>query len=81
MLGRGRKNFLKFVGLTWLRDEPAESLSYGQRKLLSFIFALMPDPDLVLLDEPAAAVNPTMINKMKEYIRTLNGLGKGLLSD
>ncbi len=36
----------------------------------------MPNPDLVLLDEPAAAVNPTMINKMKEYIKALNRQGK-----
>lgn len=76
---RARKraeDLLEFVGLTRLEHEPAENLSYGQRKLLSFIFALMPDPDLVLLDEPAAAVNPTMINKMKEYILTLNRQGK-----
>ena len=70
---------LSFVDLTRLRDEPSESLSYGQRKLLSFIFALMPDPDIVLLDEPAAAVNPAMINRMKEYIKTLNGQGKTFL--
>ncbi len=76
---RARKRaeeLLEFVGLTRLEHEPAENLSYGQRKLLSFIFALMPNPDLVLLDEPAAAVNPTMINKMKEYIKALNRQGK-----
>jgi ABC-type branched-subunit amino acid transport system ATPase component len=67
---------LAFVDLGRLREEPCESLSYGQRKLLSFIFALMPDPDLILLDEPAAAVNPTMINRMKDYIKTLNAQGK-----
>ncbi len=73
------EELLEFVGLTRLRDEPAENLSYGQRKLLSFIFALMPDPDLILLDEPASAVNPTMINKMKEYIQSLNNRGKAFL--
>ena len=36
----------------------------------------MPDPDLILLDEPAAAVNPTMINQMKEQIRALHRAGK-----
>jgi len=77
---RERANeLLAFVDLTRLRDEPAENLSYGQRKLLCFIFALMPDPDLILLDEPAAAVNPAMINRMKEYIRTLNGFNKTFL--
>jgi len=70
---------LSFVDLERLRDEPAESLSYGQRKLLCFIFALMPDPDLILLDEPAAAVNPAMINRMKEYIKVMNDRGKTFL--
>lgn len=70
---------LAFVGLERLRKEPCESLSYGQRKLLAFIFALMPDPDLILLDEPAAAVNPTMINKIKDYIKILNAQGKTFL--
>jgi len=73
------EELLEFVGLTRLEHEPAENLSYGQRKLLSFIFALMPNPDLLLLDEPAAAVNPTMINKMKQYIKMLNGQGKTIL--
>ena len=36
----------------------------------------MPDPELLLLDEPAAAVNPTMINQMKEHILRLHGQGK-----
>lgn len=70
---------LTFVGLRRLREEPSESLSFGQRKLLAFIFALMPDPDLILLDEPAAAVNPTMINKMKDHIKALNAQGKTFL--
>ena len=39
----------------------------------------MPNPDLILLDEPAAAVNPAMINRMKEYIKTLNGRGETFL--
>jgi ABC-type branched-subunit amino acid transport system ATPase component len=39
----------------------------------------MPDPQLVLLDEPAAAVNPTMINQMKEQIRSLHRQGKTVL--
>ena len=39
----------------------------------------MSDPDLLLLDEPAAAVNPTMINQMKEQIRALHRAGKAVL--
>jgi len=70
---------LDSVGLAARSDAPAGSLSYGQRKLLAFAAALMPDPELVLLDEPAAAVNPTMINQMKEQIRALHRRGKTVL--
>jgi ABC-type branched-subunit amino acid transport system ATPase component len=70
---------LDSVGLGARADAPAGSLSYGQRKLLAFAAALMPDPELVLLDEPAAAVNPTMINQMKEQIRALHRQGKTVL--
>ncbi len=62
-----------------LREHPAGLLSYGQRKLLEFAAVLMPDPQIILLDEPAAAVNPTMIERMKAHIRRLNGLGKAFL--
>jgi ABC-type branched-subunit amino acid transport system ATPase component len=68
-------DLLNFVGLEDFRNETAKNLSYGQRKLLTFVLALMPEPDLVLLDEPAAAVNPTMINHIKQHIRDLNDLG------
>ncbi len=67
---------LAMVGLGDRAAAPAGSLSYGQRKLLAFAGALMPDPELLLLDEPAAAVNPTMINQMKEHILALHRQGK-----
>ncbi len=51
------RTLLESVGLAARANAPAGSLSYGQRKLLAFAAALMPDPDLLLLDEPAAAVN------------------------
>jgi len=73
------RSLLASVGLADRADAPAGSLSYGQRKLLAFAAALMPDPELVLLDEPAAAVNPTMINQMKEQIRSLHRQGKSVL--
>src|SRR5207237_9775081 len=63
---------LDLVGLRAKAAAPAGSLSYGQRTLLAFAAALMPDPELILLDEPAAAVNPTMINQMKDHIRALH---------
>ena len=70
---------LEMVGLTHLRGEPAGNLSYGQRKLLEFARALVPDPDLIMLDEPAAAVNPAMIESMKRFIRELHSAGKTFL--
>ena len=72
-------HLLASVGLAERADTLAGSLSYGQRKLLAFAAALMPDPDLLLLDEPAAAVNPTMINQMKDQIRALHRAGKTVL--
>jgi branched-chain amino acid transport system ATP-binding protein len=70
---------LDLVGLSARAAAPAGSLSYGQRKLLAFAAALMPDPELILLDEPAAAVNPTMINQMKDHILALHRQGKTVL--
>jgi branched-chain amino acid transport system ATP-binding protein len=73
------RGLLDLVGLGDRAGAPAGSLSYGQRKLLAFAAALMPDPELLLLDEPAAAVNPTMINQMKDHIRALHRQGKTVL--
>ncbi len=66
---------LDFVGLTALKDLPAGNLSYGQKKLLEFAYILIADPSLILLDEPAGGINPTMINQLADRIRTLNRQG------
>ena len=66
---------LDFVGLTRLRDMPAANLSYGQKKLLEFAYILIADPQLILLDEPAGGINPSMINQLAERIRALNQRG------
>jgi neutral amino acid transport system ATP-binding protein len=66
---------LDFVGLTLLKDLPAGNLSYGQKKLLEFAFVLIAEPRVILLDEPAGGVNPTMINYLTECIRALNKQG------
>jgi ABC-type branched-subunit amino acid transport system ATPase component len=73
------RRLLDLVGLGDRADTSAGNLSYGQRKLLAFAAALMPDPELLLLDEPAAAVNPTMINQMKSHILELHRQGKTVL--
>lgn len=66
---------LDFVGLTKLKDMPAGNLSYGQKKLLEFAFILIADPQVILLDEPAGGINPTMITYLADRIRTLNERG------
>ena len=58
--------------LSHLVDEKAGNLSGGQRRLLEIGMALMPDPDLILLDEATSGVNPTLIETIKDRIRSLN---------
>jgi neutral amino acid transport system ATP-binding protein len=66
---------LDFVGLTKHKNLPAGNLSYGQKKLLEFAFVLIAEPRVILLDEPAGGVNPTMINYLTSRIRALNERG------
>ena len=63
---------LEFLGLTHLRNELAGNLSGGQKKLLELGRAMMTSSKLVLLDEPGAGVNPTLMNKIIEMIQRLN---------
>ena len=53
----------------------AGSLSYGQKKLLEFATVLMGEPRLVLLDEPAAGINPLMIEAIERHVRELHARG------
>lgn len=57
-------NILQLLNLSSLADKPAGSLSYGQRKLLEIGRVMMADPKLVLLDEPTAGINPTLIQSL-----------------
>ena len=66
---------LQSVGLAAKANDYAGALSGGQRKLLEIARALMTRPKLVLLDEPAAGVNPTLINQICEYIQYWNRQG------
>jgi len=70
---------IAFVGLTHLRAEYGGRLSYGQQKLLEFARALMTDPDLILLDEPAAGVNRTLLQHLLDHIHRLEAQGKTIL--
>ena len=62
---------LEFVELIYLKDEYAGTLSGGQKKLLELGKSMMADPKLVLLDEPGAGINPTLMKKLVSRIRTL----------
>ncbi|MCL1475289.1 ABC transporter ATP-binding protein [Argonema antarcticum] len=70
---------LESVGLAHMAGAYAGALSGGQRKLLEMARALMTDPKLILLDEPAAGVNPTLINQICDRIVTWNREGMTFL--
>ena len=76
---RRAMELLDFVGITRLASEPAGNLSYGQRKLLELASLLVADPAILLLDEPAGGVNPTLITHLADRIQELNRSGKTIL--
>ena len=64
-------HLLDFVGLLDHRNELSENLSYGQQKLLSIACCLATDPDILLLDEPVAGVQPAMAEKIESVLKHL----------
>ena len=73
---RQAESLLEFVGLQSKRFLPAGDLSFGQQKLLEFAMALMREPKVLLLDEPTAGINPTMINGLIDRLkRAVSELG------
>jgi branched-chain amino acid transport system ATP-binding protein len=66
---------LEFMTLDKLADQPAGKISGGQMKLLELARALMGDPSVILLDEPAAGVNPALTRILVERIEELNRRG------
>ena len=75
----GLDGVLERVGLGAHADSPAGSLSYGQKKLLELALVLATDPRVVLLDEPAAGVNPVVLDGMAERLRALRDEGRTVL--
>jgi branched-chain amino acid transport system ATP-binding protein len=73
------EELIAFVNLTHLRGEYGGRLSYGQQKLLEFARALMTRPDLILLDEPAAGVNRTLLQQLLAQIHRLHDAGTTIL--
>jgi ABC-type branched-subunit amino acid transport system ATPase component/ABC-type branched-subunit amino acid transport system permease subunit len=67
---------LEFVGLGDYVRARASDLSYGQRKLVELAQMLMLDPAVILLDEPAAGINPTLLKRLSDLIRSLNAAGR-----
>ena len=66
------EDLLEFVGLFAKRRLLAGELSFGQQKLLEFGMALMTEPRMLLLDEPTAGINPTLINGLMHRLRRVN---------
>jgi neutral amino acid transport system ATP-binding protein len=70
---------LEFTGIADHASALADTLSYGQRKLLELSYVLVADPSIVLLDEPAGGVNPSLIQHLAGRIRELNAAGTTFL--
>jgi branched-chain amino acid transport system ATP-binding protein len=87
LFGRTRNNaeekvdeLLDFVGLTEKSSTPAGDLSFGQQKLLELAMALANEPELLLLDEPTAGINPALVNDVIDRLKVANAtLGVTLL--
>ncbi len=76
---RRAMELLEFTGIAGHAAKLAGTLSYGQRKLLELSYVLIADPAIVLLDEPAGGINPSLVNQLAERIRELNASGKTFL--
>ena len=63
--------------ISHVADKKAGELSYGQQKLVDIAMAFMSDPDLVLLDEPCAGVNPALVGGISKLLKELNQTRKG----
>jgi ABC-type branched-subunit amino acid transport system ATPase component/ABC-type branched-subunit amino acid transport system permease subunit len=73
------EDLLDFAGMRKYAGAPASALSFGQQKLVELAQVLMLDPKLIMLDEPAGGINPTLIERIGEMIRELNAQGKTFL--
>jgi ABC-type branched-subunit amino acid transport system ATPase component len=71
-IGGEAERLLEFVGLYEKRNVAAGELSFGQQKLLELAMALIRRPKMLLLDEPTAGINPTLINGLMDRLRRVN---------
>jgi branched-chain amino acid transport system ATP-binding protein len=71
-VGQHADEMIELFRLKHVAALPAGSLSYGQQKLIDIAMAFMPAPRLVLLDEPCAGVNPSLVEQLRELLVELN---------
>jgi branched-chain amino acid transport system ATP-binding protein len=71
-LGRHADEMIELFRLKHVAKHYAGTLSYGQQKLIDIAMAFMAAPRLVLLDEPCAGVNPSLVDQLRELLLTLN---------
>jgi len=71
-LGEHADRMIEMFHLKHVAHLPAGNLSYGQQKLIDIAMAFMPAPRLVLLDEPCAGVNPSLVDQLRELLVELN---------
>ena len=71
--------YTMFPRLAERRRQPAGTLSGGERQMLAMGRALMLDPDLLLLDEPSAALSPILVNGVFEQIKAIQQMGKAIV--
>jgi branched-chain amino acid transport system ATP-binding protein len=71
-LGEHADRMIELFRLKHVATLPAGTLSYGQQKLIDIAMAFMPEPRLVLLDEPCAGVNPSLVDQLRELLVDLN---------
>jgi neutral amino acid transport system ATP-binding protein len=70
------RGLLDRVGIEHLEHSLARDISYGQQKLLELAGVLMADPETIMLDEPAGGVNPALIDRIANLVRSLNAEGR-----
>ena len=76
-LGNKADALIEQFHISHVADKKAGELSYGQQKLVDIAMAFMSDPDLVLLDEPCAGVNPALVGGISKLLKELNQSRKG----
>ena len=75
----GATAWLGRLGLSHLKDDPAESLSVGQQRLLELAMNLVVDPPFLMLDEPLAGVHPRIRRQIAETVKALRVEGRTFL--